>query len=38
VLKALSGICMASEFHGSDATERLIDLIVDGLRYGAARA
>ena len=37
VLKALSGICMASELHGNDATERLIDLIVDGLRYGAVR-
>jgi AcrR family transcriptional regulator len=36
VLRALSGICMASDLNGGDATERLIDLIVDGLRYGAA--
>jgi len=35
VLKALSGICMASDLPGDDRTARLIDLIVDGLRYGA---
>jgi AcrR family transcriptional regulator len=35
VLRALSGICMASDLPGADRTERLIDLIVDGLRFGA---
>jgi AcrR family transcriptional regulator len=35
VLKMLSGICMASDVHGPDSTNRLIDLIMDGLRYGA---
>jgi AcrR family transcriptional regulator len=35
VLRALSGICMASDLPGTDRTERLIDLIVDGLRFGA---
>jgi AcrR family transcriptional regulator len=35
LLRAMSGICMASELPGGDRTGRLIDLIVDGLRYGA---
>ena len=35
VLSALSGICMASDVNGAERTARLIDLIVDGLRYGA---
>jgi AcrR family transcriptional regulator len=38
VLKALHGICMASDLPGDDRTARLIDLIVDGLRYGAPAA
>ena len=35
VIRALSGICMASDLPGEDRTGRLIDLIVDGLRFGA---
>lgn len=36
LLRAMSGICMASDLPGwNDRTGRLIDLIVDGLRYGA---
>ncbi|MDT4937232.1 MAG: hypothetical protein QOG80_903 [Pseudonocardiales bacterium] len=35
LLRAMSGICMASDLPGGDRTGRLIDLIVDGLRYGA---
>jgi AcrR family transcriptional regulator len=38
VLKMLSGICMASDVHGAQSTDRLIDLIMDGLRFGAPRA
>ncbi|HJQ43250.1 MAG TPA: helix-turn-helix domain-containing protein [Jatrophihabitantaceae bacterium] len=36
VIRALSGICMASDLPGEDRTSRLIDLIVDGLRYRPA--
>jgi AcrR family transcriptional regulator len=36
LLRAMSGICMATDLPGwNDRTERLIDLFVDGLRYGA---
>ena len=35
VLKMLSGICMASDVHGTESTNRLIGLIMDGLRFGA---
>ena len=36
LLRAMSGICMATDLPGwNDRTERLIDLLVDGLRYGA---
>ncbi len=36
LLRAMSGICMATDSPGwSDRTGRLIDLLVDGLRYGA---
>jgi AcrR family transcriptional regulator len=35
VLRAMSGICMACDLPGVDRTGRLIDLLVDGLRYGA---
>jgi AcrR family transcriptional regulator len=40
LLRAMSGICMAADSPGwSERTGRLIDLLVDGLRYGApARA
>lgn len=38
VLRAMSGICMASDLPGEDRTGRLIDLIVDGLRFGAPAA
>lgn len=37
LLRAMSGICMASDTPGwSDRTARLVDLLLDGLRYGAA--
>jgi AcrR family transcriptional regulator len=36
LLRAMSGICMAADSPGwADRTGRLIDLLVDGLRYGA---
>ncbi|MDQ2748805.1 MAG: TetR/AcrR family transcriptional regulator [Actinomycetota bacterium] len=36
LLRAMSGICMATDSPGwADRTERLVDLLVDGLRYGA---
>lgn len=36
LLRAMSGICMTTDSPGwSDRTERLVDLLVDGLRYGA---
>jgi AcrR family transcriptional regulator len=36
LIRALSGICMASDQPGwAERTGRLIDLLVDGLRYGA---
>ncbi|MDT4981193.1 MAG: hypothetical protein QOG07_3072 [Pseudonocardiales bacterium] len=36
LLRAMSGICMATDTPGwADRTERLVDLLVDGLRYGA---
>jgi AcrR family transcriptional regulator len=36
LLRAMSGICMATDTPGwNDRTERLVDLLVDGLRYGA---
>jgi AcrR family transcriptional regulator len=38
LLRGMSGICMASDLPGGDRTARLIDLLVDGLRYGAAAA
>jgi AcrR family transcriptional regulator len=38
LLRAISGICLASGQPGSaDRTERLIDLVVDGLRYRSRR-
>jgi AcrR family transcriptional regulator len=37
LLRAMSGICMASDAPGwSDRTARLVDLLMDGLRYGVA--
>lgn len=39
LLRAMSGICMASDTPGwSDRTPRLVNLLMDGLRYGAAEA
>jgi AcrR family transcriptional regulator len=36
LLRAMSGICMAMDQPGwNDRTGRLVDLLVDGLRYGA---
>ncbi len=36
LLRAMSGICMATDLPGwNDRTGRLVDLFVDGLRYGA---
>jgi AcrR family transcriptional regulator len=36
LLRAMSGICMASDQPGwNDRTGRLVELLVDGLRYGA---
>jgi len=36
LLRAMSGICMATDTPGwNDRTERLVDLLIDGLRYGA---
>ena len=36
LLRALSGICMANDQPGfSDQTARIVDLLLDGLRYGA---
>jgi AcrR family transcriptional regulator len=36
LLRAMSGICMATDTPGwNDRTGRLVDLLVDGLRYGA---
>jgi AcrR family transcriptional regulator len=37
LLRAMSGICMATDSPGwAERTGRLVDLLVDGLRYGAA--
>lgn len=37
LLRAMSGICMASDTPGwSNRTARLVDLLLDGMRYGAA--
>ena len=39
LLRAMSGICMASDASGSaERTARIVDLLMDGLRYGAAEA
>ena len=36
LLRGMSGICMAADTPGSDErTARLVDLLIDGLRYGA---
>ena len=36
LLRAMSGICMATDMTGwSERTGRLVNLLVDGLRYGA---
>ena len=36
LLRAMSGICMASDQPGwQDQARRLVDLLLDGLRYGA---
>jgi hypothetical protein len=36
LLRAMSGICMATDVSGGpERTARLVDLLVDGLRYGA---
>jgi AcrR family transcriptional regulator len=36
LLRAMSGICMAADTPGwAERTHRLVDLLVDGLRYGA---
>jgi AcrR family transcriptional regulator len=36
LLRAMSGICMATDTPGwSERSERLVDLLIDGLRYGA---
>ena len=38
LLRAMSGICMAADSPGwAERTGRLVDLLVDGLRYGAPR-
>ena len=37
LIRAMSGICMATDTSGgSERTARLVDLLVDGMRYGAA--
>ena len=37
LLRAVSGICMANDARGwSERAARLVDLLMDGLRYGAA--
>jgi AcrR family transcriptional regulator len=36
LLRAMSGICMATDAGWSDRASRLVDLLMDGLRYGAA--
>jgi AcrR family transcriptional regulator len=39
LLRAMGGICMATDTPGwADRTGRLVDLLVDGLRYGARAA
>jgi AcrR family transcriptional regulator len=39
LLRAMSGICMAVDTPGwAERTHRLVDLLVDGLRYGAPAA
>lgn len=39
LLRAMGGICMATDSPGwADRTARLVDLLVDGLRYGAPGA
>jgi AcrR family transcriptional regulator len=39
LLRAMGGICMATDSPGwTDRTGRLVDLLMDGLRYGAPRS
>ncbi len=39
LLRAMSGICMATDSPGwADRTARLVDLLMDGMRYGAPGA
>ncbi len=36
LLRAVGGICMSTDQERSEASERLVDLLFDGLRHGAA--
>jgi AcrR family transcriptional regulator len=35
LLRAMGGICMAADTGSAEGTARLVDLLMDGLRYGA---